>query len=79
VQFRFQFEEGSGPDSQDGVIKMWVDGELKWANNQVPLWAGDGLHYFDAGYIFNHANAGFDEETWVFVDDVKFFDTDPGW
>jgi hypothetical protein len=79
VQFRFHFEEASDDSSEDGIIRMWVNGASVWSRTDVPLRAGDGKHYFDAGYIFNYSNAGFDEETWVFVDDVSFFDADPGW
>jgi hypothetical protein len=79
VQFRFHIKQSSSASAQDGAIQMWVNGALAWSNTSLKFWGVGGKQYIDAGYIFNYSNAGFDEETYVFVDDVKFFESNPGW
>ena len=37
------------------------------------------VDYMDAGYLLGWANSGFASTTYLFVDDVSFFDSNPGW
>jgi hypothetical protein len=35
--------------------------------------------YFRNGYFMGYTNAGFVTPTAIYIDDLKFYDTDPGW
>lgn len=37
------------------------------------------LPYTDRGYLMGYDNARFDQTTFVYIDDVKFYAADPGW
>ena len=82
VQLRFYYLQASERYSYDGVIKMWINGSLRWSKTDVDLTAeggGEGKNYFDRTYFFNYKNGGFEVETYVYVDNVKIYDSDPGW
>ncbi|MCO4100680.1 MAG: hypothetical protein HEQ38_15090 [Gemmatimonas sp.] len=78
--YRSAFIENSG--AADGVMKMWVNNELVYSKTN-----GD-FNNFDRnvvgttlrnGYLMGYQNSGFDQLTVFFIDDVKFFQGNPGW
>jgi uncharacterized protein YjdB len=82
VQFRFHVKEADEDDSFDGKIQFWVNGNLIWSRTDLDLRGnktGDIKHYWDTFYIFNWASMGFEHITYIYVDDVRAYDSDPGW
>ena len=73
IEYRYKLDSGSG----DGAVQMWVDGVL--ALDDDPLaWDGApcGLNEFlQHGYLMGWSNSGFDEDTYVYIDDVVFSTT----
>jgi len=70
----------SDTDSSNGIFKIWKNGgvlqnETGLANDPV-----DGVtNTVDRGYLMGWSNSGFAENTRFYIDDIKFYDTDPGW
>jgi hypothetical protein len=87
VQIRLHARVADSQEASNGVIQAWVDGVLFSDLDDVPL-ASEGndprtgeplVRYFRKGYLMGWANAGFDEETYVFIDDLRVYGSDPGW
>jgi len=58
----------------DGVFQLWIDGNLE-IDAQNVAWAGAPCasnEFFRNGYLLGWSNAGFDQDTTVFIDDVVF-------
>lgn len=64
---------------ESGMIELWKDGTLVASLYDYNSWTSGGLNYFRNGYIMGAANSGFDEETPFWIDDLRIYDTDPGW
>lgn len=79
LRIRLQFETSTGAGRNDGVIKLWRDDTLIYSHEQMDIWFAGGRNYWRNGYLLGWANTGFTQETSFFVDDVKFFDKNPGW
>lgn len=63
----------------DGVMELWF-GSTKVIDFQNVNAKYDTIRpYWNQGYILGAANSGFTSETLVFVDDFKFYTTDPEW
>lgn len=63
----------------NGEARWWIDGELVYENTELPNAAeSESDNVLDRGYLLGWANSGFTELTHVYVDDVTFCDTDPG-
>lgn len=75
LQMRGYFKAGNG----DGVTKIWRDGDLVWTVENYTHHAAGGNNYWRKGYLLGTANTGFTEKTVLNIDNVKFYDTDPGW
>jgi len=74
VRLHFRLDTGSG----DGQIHLWIDG--------APVIGHSGLYvgpltnrFWDAGYFFGAANSGSPNPSAIYMDDLQFFATDPGW
>jgi hypothetical protein len=79
---RFNFKPSSSAVATDGHWKMWVDG--------VPFFTYTGPLYSTnvatvttpevrRGYLMGYSNSGFAAVTDFKTDNIKFYDTDPGW
>jgi len=79
---RLQFRAASSRTDSDGVMRMWINEQLF-----AELTTGRFHNFYatpaDAllrnGYFLGWANSGFSAETIFFIDDVRFFDANPGW
>ena len=83
---RFHFRSATARDVKDGVAEWFANGNriqsLDW-----DFWANDGADggnpgqpaYVNGGYVLGWSNAGYLEDTHFYVDDFKFYATDPGW
>lgn len=65
----------TGPETRDGVIQLWRDGEAMIDITDAHMWGGEGTNFFDEAYILGWSNSGFTERTVLFVDDVRISET----
>lgn len=79
IQVRMYYKHVSRPGANDGVMRLWKDGKL-WIDFQGVNQEYNRDHpYWDSGYFMGYDNSGFDNTTFIYIDDVKFYDRDPGW
>src|SRR5690606_21754621 len=76
--FRWHSKMASSSSSNDGVVEVWWNGTLVARDTSMDIY-GSGRNYIDQGYLLGWANSGFASKTSIFIDDVRFYDTDPGW
>jgi hypothetical protein len=57
---------------------MFVNGTRVAANENIP-WHDESGRGFTEAYLLGWSNSGFDETTDMFIDDFKFYTTNPGW
>jgi uncharacterized protein YjdB len=81
VQVRVHSKIASGSGINDGVLQLWKNGTLEIDEHALRLWSDgiDGQNYFQHGYLLGWANSGYAEDTAIYIDDVKFFRSNPGW
>jgi hypothetical protein len=70
VHFRYVTQGGA-------LMEVWRDGAKVLEFRPAQKLASPA--YWNAGYLLGYDNSGFDAETDIYIDDVKFFDADPGW
>jgi hypothetical protein len=63
-------------DNEPGAFQMWIDGELV-IDNQNLTWVDGPCEpgYINRGYLMGWANSGFDEDTYIYIDDVVMSDS----
>jgi hypothetical protein len=75
-------KSASSRTAEDGQSHLWVNGTL------IHSYTKGRFHNFNAavteaqlrnGYFMGWANSGFTEQTTFFIDDVKFYQGNPGW
>lgn len=67
-------------DQSNGIVRVWTDDVLCIDETEVPFAVSDPAigNYFSHGYLMGSANSDPEDHTW-YIDDVKFYDEDPGW
>jgi hypothetical protein len=81
-KIQMQFKAATDRTSSDGIMRMWVNGALFGE-----LTTGKFHNFYETpadaslyrGYFLGYSNSGFTDPTVFFIDDVKFYDVDPGW
>lgn len=78
---RLQFQRSSAGGATDGIMRMWIDGVLYASMTNGPFRNLDnvGETVLRQGYFMGWSNSGFEAITDWYIDDVKFYDVDPGW
>ena len=77
VRMRFRVAD-VGMDN--GVSEWWIDDTKVYSRTNLSSAAAtEADNYLDRGYLLGWANSGFTEETHIYIDEVRFFDVDPGW
>ena len=83
VQMEFRLgdvSESNGVGESNGIARWWIDGTLVYDHVELANAAGSQAeNYLDRGYLQGWANSGFSDLTYVYIDDVAFCDSDPGW
>ena len=77
-QLRYHVAVASSSSANDGVFEFWWDGTLRISAYDIPLWDSSD-NGFQNGYLLGYDNSGFAEQTDFHIDEVKVYDTDPGW
>lgn len=75
---RFRWYGKNAGSTNTGVMKVWWDdvlslSESNWAQGTT------GATYWDEAYIMGAANSGSPNDSAYYIDDIKFYDSDPGW
>lgn len=79
IQVRMYYKHVSARGAADGVMRLWKDGKLLVDFRNVnQAWSSDAP-YWDSGYFMGYDNARFEATTFIYIDDVKFYYSDPGW
>lgn len=64
----------------NGVLRLWKDGQLVTQRLNEPCRVtSPSENYLSAGYILGYDNARFVRDTFIYVDDLKFYIQNPGW
>jgi uncharacterized protein YjdB len=79
TRFRIYYRTADVNQS-NGILRIWKDDALVAQNTDLPLFAVDPLITgITEGYLWGWTNAGYAEETSVFVDDFKIYNSNPNW
>jgi len=79
IQVRMHYKHPSAPGSADGRMRLWKDGKLLVDFRNVNQAWNSSAPFWDSGYFMGYDNSRLSREFHIYIDDVKFFDTDPGW
>ena len=82
TRIRFHFKLSSARLKSDGVYQMWANDSLLVNAQNQPFWNARSVPAdasFRNGYLLGWANSGFTDRTLLFIDDVKFYDSNPNW
>src|SRR5690606_30010020 len=63
---------------RDALFQLWLNDELliNWVNADQKY---TSQPYWDTGYILGYDNSHHSQPREVWIDNVRFFDSDPGW
>ncbi len=61
--------------SNDGVMKLWKNGQLVANITDLQSFGGTGKNYIDQAYFLGWANSGFTQATVMNIDDVTIADS----
>lgn len=71
-EWHFSPDDGTGT----GAHEFWVDGVKQWGTTDHDVAnAPPPRTYFKAGYLMGWANSGYDEDTYIYIDDVVMSDS----
>jgi hypothetical protein len=61
--------------SNDGVMKLWKNGQQVVNITNMASWGGTGKNYIDQAYFLGWSNSGFTQSTALNIDDVQIADS----
>lgn len=79
---RFHVKAASSRVAEDGQVQLWINNTLQLSYNNGRFhnaYSSPADAVLRNGYFLGWANSGFTDQTDFFVDDVKFYQTNPGW
>lgn len=80
IQVRVMFDLGTTDTALDGACKCWKNGTLMLNESGLDIHDEGVLdREFNRFYIMGWSNSGFTNSTVIDIDNVKLYDTDPGW
>lgn len=79
TRVRIYAKQVSGTDADDAALRLWFGDTLVLNFSNIPQKFDPLRPYWNAGYLLGWSNSGFTDETVFYIDDVKFFSTNPGW
>ncbi len=67
------FRANTSVSSPNGGIRLWIDGDLEYdsGNQALPADPACSDNYFDTMYLMGWSNAGFDEESYCYIDTLQ--------
>lgn len=82
-ELKVHWKPSSAAGVLDGVYQWWVNGTLIHNFSGQDFWNHTSSSETDvklrAGYFMGSCDSGFLAATSVFLDDLEFYDTNPGW
>lgn len=82
IRVRFEFKVAD-VGKNNGILRFWADDKLLWETTTEPFYdfaSGTGKYNFiSQGYIFGAADSWLEPGTNIYLDDFKFYTSDPGW
>lgn len=69
----------SAENADDAILQLWFDDTMVLDFRNVPQKYDPLRPFWNAGYLLGWANSGFTDETIFYVDNVKFYNLNPGW
>ena len=78
VRFRWHVKASSGTGIPDGALEFWKN-DTKLINETGIVWYDPGHTGFQNGMFMGWANQGFNALTTMYLDDVSFYNSNPGW
>jgi hypothetical protein len=79
LQIRVHVKLASADSANDGLVEMFADGRLVLSVYDFPLHAAATGRHFRNGYFLGWSNSGYDTDTEFKIDNVKFYESNPGW
>ena len=86
AQIRVHIKSASSANGQDGISQIWINGDIIFNKTDLNYWFAQGYSgpaipqpEFHNGYILGATNADFVESTIFYLDDMKMYNSDPGW
>jgi len=77
-QFRWHSKMATTASAENGLIEMWWNGVLVDRDLSMDIYSS-AANYINEGYLIGWANSGFTSQTLLYIDDVSFYSTNPGW
>jgi hypothetical protein len=65
--------------SEDGVFELAINGQQLISSRRLALPSAASGHYIRRGYFLGWANSGYNEDTHFKVDNVRIYNSNPGW
>lgn len=79
VRYRAQFR-ASDPGQSNGIVRVWKNDTLMSNHTTLANESVDGTsNGYKKFYFMGYANSGYTDDTYFYLDDVKFYTSDPGW
>lgn len=81
VRIRWHVRPESSVGAGDEIIELWKGETLVYSGPQErgEFVSESGYNWFNAFRFWGWANSGWDEATDLYIDDVKLYDSSPGW
>lgn len=79
MRVRYHVRASSGMSTGDGAVDLWADDRHVVSYQNANMYNEGVANYYRKGYLMGWANTGYEEETVFYIDDVKVYDSDPGW
>ena len=80
-RIRLQFARSSAAGATDGIMRFWIGDTMfaQMTNGPFRNFGNVGETVLRNGYFMGYSNSGNTAATSGFIDDVRFYETDPGW
>lgn len=79
AQIRWHIRLSSSDGVDDGVIRLYVNGQKVAYRENIDYHGAPGNSFFSYGYLMGWANSGYDEDMDFYIDNFRVQTSDPGW
>ena len=79
VRYGYHTRLADSVAASNGILSLWKNGELWGRWGPEPIAGNAGPDPLKVVEMMGWHNAGFTNDTRVWIDDIKIYSTDPGW
>lgn len=79
VQYRMECKRATTVEDSDGLMRFWKDGVLKSEYLGRPVAHSETPQPFREIELLGWSNSGYTETTTFYLDDLKIYNSNPGW